>query len=324
MRILLTGATGFLGNNLLHQLLAAGHQVTVTVRPSSDPRPLDGCDVEKCFADLTETSEISPFVSQQDAVIHSAALIQIGWTNLAESRRVNVLATKNLATAARRSGIRMVHVSTVDTLPLPPIGEASSEDSSGTAKPACSYVVSKQEAEAAFLEEVKHGLDGVIVHPGFMIGPLDWKPSSGQMMLALARQYVPLAPAGGCSVADVRDVARGVRLALDKGVSGRRYILGGHNLSYLQLWTEMANVLDRRPPFGKLPDWLARTAGIVGDSIGKISSKEPPVNTAATAMGQLQHWYCSDRAEKELGYQIGPLKPALLDAWDWFKCNGYV
>ena len=324
MRILLTGATGFLGNHLLQQLTEAGHEVTATLRHSSDPRPLDGWDVTKAIVDLNDASEIAPLVGQHDAVIHSAAMIHLGWSKIPESRNVNVGATKILAESARRHGIRMVHVSTVDALGQVDPDQPGDETRTEPPKPACAYVVSKREAEAVFLDQVRSGLDGVIVNPGFMVGPRDWKPSSGEMLLAIAKQYMPLAPAGGCSVADVRDVARGIRLALDHGVAGERYILGGHNVTYLELWTEMAKLVGRRPPIGKLPTWIAKIAGGVGDLAGRFMTTEPQLNSAVTAMGQIHHWYSSDKAIDQLGYQINDYLPALEESWKWFKERDYA
>ena len=214
MRIFLTGATGFLGNNLLRLLLDDGHNVTVSIRHSSDPRPLDGLDVEKCEIDLAKPTSVSQAIYGHDLVIHSAAMIQIGWTKLAASRAINVTGTKAIAEATRRHGVRMVYVSTVDALASGSKDHTATEIDLEPSKPACSYVVSKREAEIAFLKEVENGLDGIIVNPGFMVGPWDWKPSSGQMMLAIAKQFVPFAPSGGCSVADVRDVAAGIVLSL--------------------------------------------------------------------------------------------------------------
>ena len=323
MRILLTGATGFLGNNLLRILLEDGHQVTVTFRQQSDPRPFLGLDVEKVAADLNDPATLKAAVAKSDLVIHAAAMIQIGWTKLAQSRKVNVEATRHLAQAARLQGIRMIHVSTVDALALGSFNRPATELDIEPSKPKFTYVVSKREAELAFAEQVSAGLDGVIVSPGFMVGPWDWKPSSGQMMLAVAKQFTPLAPSGGCSVADVRDVACGIVSAIEHGKTGESYILGGENVTYFDLWKRMAKVVGSRPPIAKLPGLINSTAGRVGDLMGKLSGKEPTVNSAATKMGSLVHWYSSDKATKELGYQIGDVDVALADAWDWFKSNGY-
>lgn len=324
MKVLLTGATGFLGNNILRALLDEGHTVTVLVRHSSDPRPTDGLAVEKVFADLANPAEVSQAVVDADVLIHSAALIQIGWSKLEQSLKVNFEATQVLAEAARRQQVRMIHVSSVDTLAVGHVDPPADETCFLPSKPQSSYVLSKTKAEQAVLDEISLGLDGVIVNPGFMVGPWDWKPSSGEMMLAIARQFVPFAPAGGCSVVDVRDVAEGVLSAVKHGRTGERYILGGDNMSYLDLWTRMATITGRRPPKRVLPDWLAGLAGKSGDLFGRILKNEPQVNSAATAMGQLFHYYSSAKAERELGYKIGSVESALADAWEWFKSYGYV
>lgn len=323
LRILLTGATGFLGNNLLRILLEDGHQVTATYRQQSDPRPFRGLSVDQLAADLNDFATLKSAVANADLVIHVAAMIQIGWSKLEESRKVNVEATRHLAQAARLQGIRMIHVSTVDALSVGHLDRPATELDIEPAKPGFSYVVSKREAELAFAEQVAAGLDGVIVSPGFMVGPWDWKPSSGQMMLAIAKQFTPLAPSGGCTVVDVRDVACGIVSAIEHGKTGESYILGGENVTYLDLWKRMAKVVGSRPPVGKLPSAINWTAGRVGDLIGKLSGNEPTVNSAATKMGSLIHWYSSQKAVRELGYQIGDVDIALADAWDWFKTNGY-
>ena len=323
MRIFVTGATGFLGNNLVRMLLEQGHEVTAAKRMTSDPRPLDGLEVEAVDVDLNDSSEVSLHLKESDLVIHSAAMIQLGWSRLSQSRRINVEGTRVLAEASRRQNVRMLHISTVDALAASdgeiPVNETNLEPS----KPACSYVISKREAETAFLDQVNKGLDGVILSPGFMVGPNDWRPSSGEMMLALWKQWVPFAPAGGCSVADVRDVAEGVISAIQNGRCGERYILGGENLSYLDLWKRMAEVMDRPQPKFVLPNWLAETGGRCGDLAAKFLKNEPQVNSAASRMGQLFHWCDSSKAKAELGYQLQPVDTALEDAWKWFQLHGY-
>jgi len=324
MRIFVTGATGFLGNNLVRTLLEQGHEVTAAKRMTSDLRPLDGLQVDAIDVDLNDSSQISPLLKDADLVIHSAAMIQLGWSKLAASRKINVEATRTLAQAARRQGLRMIYVSTVDTLTAcigdQPIVETQTEPP----KPGCSYVISKREAEEAFESEIAQGLDGVIVLPGFMVGPWDWRPSSGEMMMAIYKNWVPFAPGGGCSVADVRDVAAGIISAIEHAGAGRRYILGGDNLTYLDLWQRMAKVMGRPAPKFVLPDWLAETAGRFGDLAAKFLKEEPQVNSGATRMGQVRHWVDSSLAQKELGYQTQSIDTALEDAWNWFKAYDYV
>ncbi len=323
MRIFVTGATGFLGNNLVRMLLEQGHQITAAKRMTSDLKSLDGLDIDAIDVDLNDSSDVSLHLKEADLVIHSAAMIQLGWSKLEASRKINVDATRTLAQAARRKGIRMIYVSTVDTLTAcvdQPVTETQTEPP----KPACSYVVSKREAEEAFTSEVAQGLYGVTVLPGFMVGPWDWRPSSGEMMMAIHKNWVPFAPAGGCSVADVRDVAAGIISAMDHAGAGQKYILGGENLTYLDLWQRMATVMQRPKPKFQLPDWLAETAGRFGDLASKFLKEETQVNTGATRMGQVRHWVDSSKAKKELGYQTQSIDTALEDAWKWFQAYDYV
>ncbi|MFN5322577.1 MAG: NAD-dependent epimerase/dehydratase family protein [Planctomycetota bacterium] len=325
MRVLLTGATGFLGNNLLRLLVAEGHEVQLTLRPGAGGRALAGLKFDPVPGDLTNVERLLAESSDFDVLIHAAAMIQIGWSRLVESRQVNVTATERLAEFCRLKKRRMIHVSTVDTLAHAPDGRPRTESDREPGKPPISYVQSKREAEQKMLEQIEQGLDGIIIHPGFMLGPWDWKPSSGAMLLAIAGGPTPLAPAGGCSAVDVRDVADGILKAVDRGRRGERYILGGENLSYLELWQKMALAVGKRNgPRAKLPNWLAGIAGRVGDLAGKWMRQEPQVNSGATAMGQLQHFYSSEKAISQLGYRIGSLDDAIDDEWQFLVEYGYV
>lgn len=323
MRVLVTGATGFLGNNICRMLIDQGHQPVAAVRPVSDLKALDGLAVEKVTINFDD-SDLAIALDNVDAIIHSAALIHIGWTKLEASRKVNVQNTVRLAQAARRKGIRMILVSTVDALGVASENEIGTEEKLDPPKPGNNYVVSKREAETEFLLEVSNGLDGVIVNPGFLIGPYDWRPSSGEMMINVYKNYIFFVPGGGCSVADVRDVAAGTISAIENGRAGQRYILGGQNISYYELWDRMARVMNSGGPKRKMRNWFAATVGFVADCLGKIRGQEQLINSASTQMGQIFHYHSSEKAIRELGYQINSIDDALADAFDWFVANGYI
>jgi dihydroflavonol-4-reductase len=259
-----------------------------------------------------------------DAVIHAAAEVHIGWRQLAAAIETNAGITARLAALAAERRIRMIHVSTVDTLAAGRPGSLRDEESLEPAKPPTAYVVSKRIAERSVLEAVTRGLDGVIVNPGFMVGPWDWKPSSGQMILTLHQPFVLFAPRGGCSVVDVRDVARGILAALQRGRAGERYILAGHNVTYMELWTEISRVIGGRSPRLRLGPVNAWLAGAAGDVWGLVRGKEGLLNSAVIRMGQLYHYYSSEKAARQLGYSISPYQPALADAWAWLLQHGYV
>ena len=324
MKILVSGATGFLGNNLARKLLESGHQVVTTIRSTSNLKSLDGLEIETVHADLTDASAMAPVLEDVDLIIHSAAMIQLGHSKRQASIDFNVNSTTVLAQAARRREIRMIYVSTVDTLAPSKDGTPIDESSPDELKYDCSYVVSKRAAAAAFAEEVDKGLDGVTVCPGFMLGPNDWGPSSGEMLLTVYRLPLFFVAAGGCTVVDVRDVADGIIRAIKQGKSGEKYILGGVNMSYMELWTRMAKIVGCRPPKAKLGTVMAKVSGSVGDLISKFTRQELPLNSAMVMMGQLLHYYSSQKAIDELEYSIGDVDIAIEDAWKWFKLHEYV
>ncbi len=324
MKILVTGATGFLGNNLARKLLEQGHEIVTTVRPTSDLRSLDGLEIETVHASLTDSLAMTPVVEDVDLIVHSAAMIQLGFSKRESSIAFNVGSTEVLARAARRREIRMIHVSTVDTLAASKDGDPVTEDSANEMKYDCSYVASKRAADKEFESQIERGLDGITVCPGFMLGPNDWKPSSGEMLLFVARTPLFFVAAGGCSVVDVRDVVDGIVRTIHKGLSGEKYILGGENMTYMELWTRMAKVVGCWPPRRKISNFVATAAGRTGDFLSKFTKSEMSLNSAATEMGQLLNWYSSEKAIQQLGYSIGDVDIAIEDAWKWFKANGYV
>ncbi|MCA9175312.1 MAG: NAD-dependent epimerase/dehydratase family protein [Planctomycetales bacterium] len=320
MRFTVTGATGFVGNNLVRALLDGGHEVRVTTRPSSDLRALDGLDVEQLHGDLTDPEFVSTLPRDVDGVFHCAAMIWIGRTKVDLSRRVNVEPTCNLAEACRVEGVRMIHVSSVDALASARNKRAQCDESNLLPrKPDCAYTVSKRESEACVMRAVDRGLNATVVNPSFMVGPYDWAPSSGKMMLSLAGRFVPFTPGGGVSVADVRDVASGIIAAYERGRVGERYILAGHNVTYLHLWRLMAKVTGSPRPWLAMGSRVARLVGIGGDAWRWLSSRESLINSAALRMGQLYHYYDSGKAMAELNYATRPLLSALEDSWRWLR-----
>jgi dihydroflavonol-4-reductase len=140
----------------------------------------------------------------------------------------------------------------------------------------------------------------------------------------VAKGRALLAPPAGNNVVDVRDVAWGILAAAEKGQSGRRYILGGEDLTYLEAFTLFAEITGARKPLGTTPRWVLEAVGRTGDLWGKIKGKEPEINSAAIAFGYVPHYFSSDRATKELGYSPRPAREAATAAWDWFRQHGYA
>ena len=324
MITLVTGATGLVGNNVVRLLLDRGRAVRVLGRNGSDSRPLSGLDVERSTGDICDAESLRRACRGVSCVVHAAARVHIGWSGLQEQREVNVEGTRNVALAARESGARLVHVSTVDTVGRGNRACPADEDTPPGRHLDCPYVVTKREAEQVVLGLVPDGLNAVVVNPAFMIGPWDWKPSSGRMLLAVGRGRGLAAPPGGNDFCDVRDVAAGILAAAERGTAGRRYILGGEPMSYYEAWSLFAEITGRRRPLRVMRVPVVRTLGAFGSLWGRVRGREPDLNSASAAMSVMEHHFSSARAALELGYQVRPIRDAARTAWDWFLQHGYV
>jgi dihydroflavonol-4-reductase len=323
VKYLVTGATGLLGNNIVRHLIDAGEQVRVLARASSDPRPLADLPLERAEGDIRDKTAVETACSGIDIVIHSAAHVHLGWQQLDQHQAINVQGAKYIAAAARQAGARLVHVSTVNALGLGKLDNPAAEDSALPGIVQCNYVISKRAAEVAVLDEVSRGLDAVIVNPGCMFGPWDWKPSSGKMILAVTR-FAPIYPTGAGSFCDARDVAAGTVSAARQGRRGERYVLGGHNLTYLAAWKQMASLNGGRGPLSPMGPLFRGAVVPLLDTYSWLTGKEGEANSAVLLMGRQQHCFSSRRAETELGYRCRPFGETLADTWAWFRSWGYI
>ncbi len=322
MKYLVTGATGLLGNTITRQLLDRGEQVRVYGRGSADREELRGLDVQFVSGELHDEASLTRAIEDCQVVIHSAAMIHIGYKRLDEARLANVAGSEAIARACLTAGSKLLYISTVDTLPAATATDCPvNETSRGLPKTECTYVISKREAEQKVAACVQAGLNAVILHPGFMLGPYDWKPSSGTMMLAIHKAPTVVAPRGTASVCDARDVASAVLNAASKAPRGEHYILAGENIPYPDLCRRILAVMHKNkkvfrmgpviPAVARTIDWWNRISG----------ARERVFNGAAIAMGQLHHAYDSSKAERELEYSRRELDVTLHDAWQWLQAR---
>lgn len=320
--ILVTGATGLLGNAVTRELVSRGQRVHVLVRATSNQRALATLPVTIFEGEISDRPSIHRAMIGCSTVIHCAAHIHLGWSQLEHSRSINVGGTRNVAVTARDLGCRMVYISSVDALPVATNpARPISETCTGRPNVPCAYVVSKREAESVVHEYSSAGLQSVVLYPGFMLGPYDWKPSSGRMFLEISKAPVVIAPGGGASVCDSRDVAQAtVNVALQDLV-GQRYILAGTNIRYQDLWNHMLRAMGQNRRALCFP-YAVAASGPVFDAFNKILRRNnASPNGAEIAMGGLWHYYDSSKAQRELNYILRPLEETIFDAWRWLQQN---
>jgi dihydroflavonol-4-reductase len=324
MLTLVTGATGLLGNNLVRMLLARGERVRVLVRRSSDPRPLEGLAVERAVGDLRDPASLTRAFAGVEQVYHTAGHVQIGRRDYAYHRLVNAKGAGVAARAARETGARLLHVSSADALAWGTRDDPSDEYRKPSDDSWIPYVATKRRGDQLLLNELDFGLHAVIVHPAYMLGPWDWKPSTGRLLLGVAHGRGRIAPPGGMDFVHVEDIARGVLAAAELGVNGERFILGGQALSFREAYELFARVTGGPPPRSIGKPWLIKLAGLGGDLASLFRRHETGINSASALMSLTERHFDDGKARQMLGYESRPAEAAARDAWEWFKAYGYA
>lgn len=326
MKILVTGATGLVGGNLTRILVKKGFDVRVLVRDSSNLMAIEGLEIEKTNGDIRDLDSLKHAMKDVRRVYHCAAMVSMWVSDVGVMRDINVNGTINVMNAAMDVDVeRLVYVSTVDALGLrteeEPADESVPFNEEGRATP---YARTKYEAQGKVMGFAEKGLDVIIVNPTYMIGPFDVKPSSGRMIVEVARGRAVGYPGGGNNFVDVQDVVEGMISAMEKGKRGEMYILGHENLSYKEMFTRIARVVGAKPPRVLIPYPIAWLGGIIGGIYGYISRMEPNLNPATARMGYVPHYFSARKAVRELNLPQTPIDRAIKRAYTWFVENGYL
>jgi dihydroflavonol-4-reductase len=324
---LVTGATGFVGAAVARALLAAGHEVRVLARPSSDRRNLAGLDVAVAEGSLEDAASLGRAVAGCRYLFHVAADYRLWVPDPAAMFRANVDGTRELMLAALGAGVeRIVYTSSVATLGLIKDGIADEAAPSGEADMIGPYKRSKFLAEQVVSELVAgRGLPAVIVNPSTPVGPGDVKPTpTGRIVVEAAKGKMPGYVDTGLNIVHVDDVAAGQLLAAERGRVGERYILGGDNLSLVDILGEVARAVGRRPPALKIPYAVVLTIAAGAEMMARITGREPFTTLDGVRMSRKKMYFSSAKAMRELGYAPRPAKDAIADAIVWFEANGYL
>lgn len=309
MDVLVTGATGYLGGHVVRAALARAHRVRALVRPGRERRWLEELGVACFEGDLCDEPSLLAALRGAEGLVHCAARLGAWSRQDEEQRRVNVEGTSALLRAAGRRGLaRIVHVSSVVAVGArrdpTPLDEQFPWP--GRAGPRLHYATTKREAEERVLAAVRQGLPALVVNPAAMLGPrADGKPRGG--LAAQARSARARVAPGGSSFADVEDVARGCLAALERGRVGERYLLGGHNLSWLELQRLLAERAGAAPPRGTHSALRGRALERCATLLDLAGLSRP---RWAPERWRIWGWYtCADssKATRELAYSFRAL-----------------
>jgi dihydroflavonol-4-reductase len=322
-RAFVTGAAGFIGSHVVERLLDAGVEVTCLVMPGDAAPALAGLPVRRVEGDLLRPESYAHHLAGHPIAFHLAAIYAL-W--LPVPRRmfdVNVGGTRAFLAAAREAGVpRVVYTSSIAAVGTR-AGEAVSDETEPFADwdVANDYVVSKYIAELEAFAQAAPGFDVVAVNPTFPFGRADRAPTpTGKLVFDVVRGRLPLVVAGGLNVVDVRDVAEGHLLGALRGESGRRYLLGGENVTFADLASRVARAADRTPPRFTAPAsvfiGLGRAAELVATHLLRRAPTYTERGVAYTAGRWL--WVDTARAQRELGYAPRPIDEAIARAVSWF------
>jgi dihydroflavonol-4-reductase len=328
MRTFVTGGTGFVGSAVIRKLSAENHEVRALVRPGSNTRMLEGLPVERVIGDLSDISILQQAMTGCDWVFHVAALYALWGYTWDEFQQTNVEGTRRVMKAAQRSGVkRIVHTSSIATLGIPEDGSPGDEDTPVTLDDMIGYYKrSKFLGEEIVREFAREGLPVVIVNPAAPVGVGDHKPTqTGKMILNFLNGQMPAYVDTGLTIVDVDDVAEGHLLAMEKGKTGERYILGGENLSLKQVLDILAEISSRPSVKTKIPRAVALVWAYVDTTLALLNPHHVPVATPEAVRVSSKHEYFSSaKAIRELDYRYIPAREALRKAVEWYQQNGYV
>ncbi len=328
MKIFLTGATGFVGHHVARALAAEGADLRLLVRKTSNLANLEGIPGDTFVGDLAQPESLRPALAGCDAVVHVAADYRLWIRDPQTMYRANVDGTRDLLRLAREAGVRrVVYTSSVATMHFRSDGIVVNEDTPvSLADMVGHYKRSKFLAEQQAIAAAQAGQHVMILNPTSPIGSNDSKPTpTGRIILDFLTGKFPAYMDTGLNLVDVSEVARAHVLALTTGTPGRRYILGGENLTLKQILDKMAAITGIPSPTVKIPFAIAATYAFFEEWItGRIRGREPRATLEEVRMGRKKMFASSARAQQELGFRILPVYPAMRAAIEWFRTNGYA
>ncbi len=327
-RTLITGASGFIGSAVVRAFLNAGYPVKAFVRTSSPRTNLLGLPVEIVEGDILDRASIRSALKDVRFLIHVAADYRLWTRNASRLMAVNVQGTKNVMEEALKSGVeKAVYTSSVCTL-AKGLGLESADEAHSLP---VNEAFNPYKRSKVLAEQVVHGLAAsaglnvVIVNPSAPVGPRDIKPTpTGRIILESGAGRVPAYVDTGLNLVHVDDAAQGHLDALERGVCGERYILGGENVRLQDILAEIAHQTGRRPPRVKLPPSVVYPVAVASEGLAWMTGKPPFATRDSLRMAREYMFFDDTKARKHLGYTSRPYDEGIADAIAWFRSAGML
>jgi len=328
MKVLITGADGLLGNNLVRELLSRNYEVSVMLLNEQLPTlGLNELPIQRHFGNILDKSAVANAISGHDMVIHAAASTKVYPARDSIIREVNVTGTSHIIEACLKHKVkRLIHIGTANSFAPGCKQKPGNENGRYNGfKYGLDYIDSKYDAQNLVLNAVAtKGLNAIIVNPTFMIGPYDTKPSSGGLILALFHKKIPFYTKGSKTYIAVKDAAVAIANALTLGQAGECYILGNHNLSYQEAFELIAETIGVSAPKFSVPSQIIKLYGMYNSWFAKISGGVPSVTKELAILSSEHHCYSGEKARQQLNMPNTDLRISVKECFEWFQQNGYT
>ncbi|MBX9952476.1 MAG: SDR family NAD(P)-dependent oxidoreductase [Candidatus Obscuribacterales bacterium] len=312
-KILVTGASGFIGTSLVPKLVAAGHTVRTMGRSSSSPKIFQGLGLEHKRGDVTNPEHVQEAVSGCDVVYHLAGLVSYKKRDLNRQYAVNVLGTRNVLDACLRNDVkRVIHTSSVAAMGIPKEGQIADEEFEYNLHGlGLSYCDTKHEAELEVNSFVRQGLPVIMLNPGIIFGEGDTHPHHHVIFGAMAKGWAVGVPPGGVPFSDINDVVDAHIAALTQGRTGERYVLVSANLTMREAGTIFSKIFGTRAPVMEIPGPLIVGLGTAVETIFPLIGLNPALSRQVAWLSQHKIFFSSKKAEEELNFRATPFSETI-------------
>lgn len=324
--ILVTGADGLLGSNLVRELISRQYNVRALLQPARNTATLNGLNIDARPGDLLNASSVLQAAKGCDAIVHAAALTTVWPSRSALIRAVNVTGTQNVLDAAEASNVRrLIYVGSASSFGFGTKANPGSEGSAFVShKYGLDYIDSKREAQDLVLAAAHRGLPCLVVNPTFMFGGFDGLLGPSAMIRALVHRQLPGYSTGGRNFVCVRDVAHGIANALTMGRAGECYILGNENLTYKEVFAKVAQVTGTRAPRLPVNSMAMQLFGWLSERIAQTTGGKPTVSLAMARISCEGQYYSAAKAVRELVLPQTPIEYGIAESFAWLQTIGAI